>query len=93
MHVTLQNIQPNAVMDQANWCFRTMRNCTDAQLTAELSYMGSTLLNKARKESQPAETVTNALRRVCPRLSLAERNSKRHRSVAAVIASDRGRRR
>ena len=41
-----------------------MRNCTDAQLTAELSYMGSTLLNNERKESQPAETVTNALRRV-----------------------------
>ena len=55
MQATPQNIQTNALINQANWCFRTMRNCTDPQLTAELSYMGSTLRNKARKESQPAE--------------------------------------
>ena len=52
----MQNIHLNAPIDQANWCFRTLCDCTDPQLTAELAYMGSTLLNKARKESQPAET-------------------------------------
>ena len=52
----MQNIHLNAPIDQANWCLRAMRDCTDPQLTAELAYMGSTLLNKARKESQPAET-------------------------------------
>ena len=52
----MQNIHLNAPIDQANWCFRTMRDCTDPQLTAELAHMGSTLLNKALNESQPAET-------------------------------------
>ncbi len=56
MQAPLQNIQPDALIDQANWCLRAMRDCTDPQLTAELAYMNSTLLNKARKESQPADT-------------------------------------
>jgi len=56
MQTPLQNIQPNALIDQANWCFRAMRECTDPQLTAEFAYMGSTLTNKVRKESQLAET-------------------------------------
>ena len=53
MQATLQSIQPNALLDQENWCFRAMRDCTDPQLTAEFAYMGSTLLNKTRK-GQPA---------------------------------------
>ncbi len=54
----MQNIHLTPI-DQANWCFRTMRDCTDPQLTAELANMGSTLLNKACKENQPAEHPSN----------------------------------
>jgi Predicted 3'-5' exonuclease related to the exonuclease domain of PolB len=52
MQATLQKIQTNVLMDQANWCFRAMRDCTEPQLAAELAHIGSTLLNKVRKESQ-----------------------------------------
>jgi hypothetical protein len=52
----MQNIHLNASLDQANWCLRAMRDCTDPQLTAELAHMGSVLLSKAHKESQTAET-------------------------------------
>ena len=48
MQAALQNVQSHALFDQANWCFRVMRDCTDPELTAELGYMGSTLLNMAQ---------------------------------------------
>jgi predicted 3'-5' exonuclease similar to PolB exonuclease domain len=52
LQATVQKIQRNVLIEQANWCFRAMRDCTEPQLTAELAHLGSTLLNKARKESQ-----------------------------------------
>lgn len=56
MSANLQQIQPNALVDQANWCLRTMRDCTDPELTAELAFIGTALLNKALRKNEAAET-------------------------------------
>ena len=52
----MQNIHPQRPDRPGKLVFSRYARLHDPQLTAELAYMGSTLLNKARKESQPAET-------------------------------------
>lgn len=61
MQAALQNVQSHALFDQANWCFRVMRDCTDPELTAELGYMGSTLLNMAQGKLMGGDTRPKAM--------------------------------
>jgi len=46
---------PMSLIEQARWCFRRLRECTDPEMKLELAFIGATLLTKARRQIERAE--------------------------------------